>query len=291
MPDNPQALPGQAFALPDHRVIALEGRDAAAFAQAQFMNDVKALADGHWQWSGWLTPKGRVIALFALLRVSDQSIRLLLPDSDAAAMVQSLKRFVFRSKIWIDLREDLVIEGRYGVPEQGKRAKIGGDEASGLELDVGGEGGARTLRIAPAGPAAETDAQALARWTLDDLRHGLPRLPASQTGQWTPQQLSLERLNAFSVKKGCYPGQEIVARTHFLGKAKRGLVLFESPVEVAAGAEVRGEAAVLGTVASSASLGSTHLALAVLSLDRTEGPTSIDGHAVSEQPLLAGLER
>jgi len=89
---------------------------AAAFAQAQFMNDVKSLADGHWQWNGWLTPKGRVIALFALLRLSEQKVWLLLPDADAAAMAQSLKRFVFRSKVAIDLREDWVIEGRHSDP-------------------------------------------------------------------------------------------------------------------------------------------------------------------------------
>ncbi|MEH6419051.1 CAF17-like 4Fe-4S cluster assembly/insertion protein YgfZ [Pseudomonas sp. CGJS7] len=290
MPDNPQALPGQAFALPDHYLIALEGRDAAAFAQAQFMNDVKALADGHWQWSGWLTPKGRVIALFALLRLSDQSIRLLLPDADATALVESLKRFVFRSKLTIALSEDQVIEGRFAAPTQARGSAIGGDEASGLELDFSGEGGARSLRVV-AGPGAAADEAAQARWAQADVAHGLPRLPASQREQWTPQQLSLERLRAFSVKKGCYPGQEIVARTHFLGKAKRGLVLFESPAEVAAGAEVRGEAAVLGTVASSASAENRHLALAVLPLDRAEGPASIDGHAVSEQALLAGLER
>ena len=62
--------------------------------------------------------------------------------------------------------------------------------------------------------------------------------------------LSLERLRAFSVKKGCYPGQEIVARTHFLGQAKRGLVLFEADAPVAVGSEVRDGERVLGTVVS-----------------------------------------
>ncbi|MGH8081754.1 MAG: YgfZ/GcvT domain-containing protein [Lysobacter sp.] len=291
MPDNPQALPGQVFALPGHRVIALEGRDAAVFAQAQFMNDVKALADGHWQWSGWLTAKGRVIALFALLRLSEQSILLLVPDADASALVESLKRFLFRSKLTIVLREDRVIEARFAAPLLARGAQIGGDEATGLELDFGGDGGPRSVRIVAGGANADHDPASLARWTAQDLRHGLPRLPASQTEQWTPQQLSLERLRAFSVKKGCYPGQEIVARTHFLGKAKRGLILFESPAQVAAGAEVRGEAAVLGTVAASADDGSGHLALAVLPLERAQGDASIAGHAVSEIALLDGLAR
>ncbi|WP_046656324.1 YgfZ/GcvT domain-containing protein [Lysobacter capsici] len=290
MPDNPQALYGQAFALSGQQLIALEGRDAAAFAHSQFMNEVKALADGHWQWNGWLTPKGRVIALFALLRLSEQRIWLLVPDADAAALAESLKRFVFRSKVAIGLREDLVIEGRFAAPASARDAAIGGDEASGLELDLSSAESPRSVRI-HAGPAAAENAAAVALWAQADLRHGLPRLPASQAEQWTPQQLSLDRLRAFSVKKGCYPGQEIVARTHFLGKAKRGLALFESPAAIAAGAEVRGEAAVLGTVAASASHDATHLALAVLPLERNETATSIDGHAVVETPLLDGLAR
>ena len=77
MPDNPSTR----FALPGHRILALEGPDAARFAHAQFMSDVAGLADGHWQWSGWLTPKGRVLALFALLRLDAQRLWLLLPDA------------------------------------------------------------------------------------------------------------------------------------------------------------------------------------------------------------------
>ena len=77
MSDNPHPAPTQDFRLPGHAVLALAGRDAVAFAQAQFMNDVAALGDGEWHWNGWLTPKGRVIALFALLRID--------AEADAAA--------------------------------------------------------------------------------------------------------------------------------------------------------------------------------------------------------------
>ena len=62
MPDNLQPTMIREFSLPDHDILAITGRDAAKFAHAQFMSDVAALAPGHWHWSGWLTPKGRVIA-------------------------------------------------------------------------------------------------------------------------------------------------------------------------------------------------------------------------------------
>lgn len=291
MHDNPQATSGQASALPGHRVIELSGRDAAAFAQAQFMNDVNALAPGQWHWSGWLTPKGRVVALMALLRLADERIWLLLPDADPESVATALKRFLFRSKTSIVVRDDLRAAGHYGAPQAAAGAVLAGDEVTGVELDYSGDGGARALRIVPAQAAGAEDPGLAARWALDDLRHGLPRLDPSQLELWTPQQLSLERLRAFSVKKGCYPGQEIVARTHFLGKAKRGLALIESPHAVAAGAELRSHQTVLGTVAASASEGQRHLALAVAPLERAEGGLSLDGHAVAEIALLDGLAR
>ena len=88
-------------------MLTLEGRDAAAFAQAQFMNDVAVLAPGHWQWNGWLTPKGRVIALFALLKFDEQTLWLLLPDADPAELAAQLQRFVFRSKVRIAVGDTL----------------------------------------------------------------------------------------------------------------------------------------------------------------------------------------
>ena len=163
-----------------------------------------------------------------------------------------------------------------------------------LELNFSAEGGRRTLRIDCSGAArCETGQPAAlcergARWTAFDLEHGLPRLPPPQAGQWTPQQLSLDRLRAYSVKKGCYPGQEIVARTHFLGQAKRGLALFEAGAPLAAGGEVRDGEHALGTIVSSAD----QLALAVLPLARqASAALSADGIVLRERPLRDGLAR
>ena len=90
MSDKSTTPPDAFFAIPGHRVLAMEGRDALKFAQAQFTTDVQALEDGHWQWSGWLTPKGRVIALFALLRLGPEQLWLVLPDADPAALAEQL---------------------------------------------------------------------------------------------------------------------------------------------------------------------------------------------------------
>lgn len=282
MSDNPQPW----FALPGHAVIALEGRDAAAFAQAQFMNDASPLAMGQWQWSGWLTPKGRAIALFALLRHGEEAIWLLLPDAEPEAFATELQRYVFRSKVSIKVRGELRASGAFRAPAQA-HGNAAATVDGGMELDFGAEGGARALRIAQ-GPAAGDDAAAALRWKAFDLAHGLPRLDAGQSSQWTPQQLSLERLHAFSVKKGCYPGQEIVARTHFLGQAKRGLVLLDGDAPLADGDEVRIGERVAGSIVSAAG----QLALAVLPLEREPDITlTVAGAEARERPLQTGLAR
>jgi tRNA-modifying protein YgfZ len=292
MPDNPQdsieRRNGIFFALSDHRVLELAGRDAVAFAQAQLMNEVAALPEGHWQWNGWLTPKGRVIALCALVKRDAETLWLVLPDADPAELAAKLQRYVFRSKVKLTPRDDLFVAGAFRASDVAIGAAIA--DGADIELDFGGEGGARTLRIDTA-PAIE-DADALARWKAFDLAHGLPRLPPTQAELWTPQMLSLERLRAFSVKKGCYPGQEIVARTHFLGQVKRGLALFDADGPIEPGAEVHGDGNTpLGTIVSAVSVGDQHLSLAVLPLERNSDAFSVNGMRMNERVLAGGLAR
>ena len=296
MPDNPQTQQASWFALSDHRLATLSGRDAVGFAQAQTMNDVAALRDGEWHWNGWLTPKGRVIALFTLLRLDSDTLWVVLPDADADAFVAQLRRFVFRSKVAIAVRDDVRVAGRLRASDLASGNHCAGDCADFVELDLSGDLGdgqpGRSMRIGPS-VEAPADAAALDAWRRADLEHGWPRLHASQAEQWTPQQLSLERLRAYSVKKGCYPGQEIVARTHFLGQAKRGLALIRSATPLSAGGQLLSGDATLGTVVSA--VGDT--ALAVISLDlQNRGPQTDESPAAGEaswrlQPLRAGLAR
>lgn len=294
MHDNPRAVSGPEFALPSHHVVALTGRDAAAFAQAQFMNDVNLLTPGQWQWSGWLTPKGRVIALFALLKLDGETLWLALPDADPAGFSDALRRFVFRSKVAIVVRDDLFVGGGFSAPSKALGIGFAGRATEGIELDMSGAGGARHLRIS-AVAAATTDSVAVARWALLDLQHGLPRLAHAQVDRWTPQQLSLERLRAFSVKKGCYPGQEIVARTHFLGKAKRALMRLQgagvsSLDEVMSGGpppDHTGPMHAVGQVICAAG----DEGLAVMPLQPPAGPLFTGGEPCVQLPLMGGLER
>jgi tRNA-modifying protein YgfZ len=286
MHDNPAATQAPAFALPGYRVVALSGRDAVAFAQAQFMNDVAALTPGRWQWNGWLTPKGRVIALFALLRIEDDALWLLLADADAGDFVARLRRFVFRSKVAIDVRDDLLVSAAFDAPHVARNADFSRLDDGRVELDFNGDGGARVAWIAPLAQAdVPDDADAVLRWVRADLAHGLPHL-TGQEEQWTPQQLSLERLRAYSVKKGCYPGQEIVARTHFLGQAKRGLIRLRCARAFELD-EVFAGPAPIGRMVCAAG----DEALAVMPLELPQTPLTSDGASCTVLPLLGGLAR
>lgn len=288
MPHNPDPALQPDFDLPDHAVLALKGPDAIAFAQAQFMNDVGALTDGQWQWNGWLTPKGRVIALFALFRLDAQTLWMLLPDVGAHEFIPLLQRYVFRSKVALSAVET-AIAGAFDPATVAAGASFAILDDGRVELDMHGEDGARRLLIG--GSPEREDADAVARWAQADLAHGLPRLPTSQREQWTPQQLSLDRLRAFSVKKGCYPGQEIVARTHYLGQVKRGLALLETrgdaACEVLAGSRVDAVGRSIGSVACA----NRHLVLAVMPLDASTEELSSGGIALQPRTLLTGLAR
>ncbi|HDS1037744.1 TPA: folate-binding protein YgfZ [Stenotrophomonas maltophilia] len=290
MPDN---LPPAFVAyprLPGHQLLSLLGPDAAAFAHAQFSGDVTALPLLHWQWSAWLSAKGRTLAVFQLLKLADDHVMLVLADGDADAIASQLQRFVFRRKVKLQVHADLAVAGAFTAPEAASGAAIAGGDA-GWELDLGSDALPRTLRIGPAdafaaGSAAEEATFALA-WRQADLRFGLPRLEESQREVWTPQQLGLDRLNGYSVKKGCYPGQEIVARTHFLGKAKRAVQLLHTAAPAQAGDGVEQDGAALGTVASVAG----DLALAVLPLETSDAELQVGGVIAQRVPLLEGLAR
>jgi folate-binding protein YgfZ len=203
-------------------LLLLTGTDAAHFAHAQFTSDVKSLADHTWQWSAWLDPQGRARHFFLLMRTSPAHLIAWLPLGGAVAMRDALARFVFRSAVkpetpagWslhriapgdlarpLDRRQIVLHEEGYALLLPGPSQRLGW--------------------LAPTAqtPASNADLQ---RWRLDDIAAGLPLLAAELGGEFVPQALGLERLDAIRFDKGCYPGQEIAARLHFRGGNKREL--------------------------------------------------------------------
>lgn len=187
--------------------LLIEGPDATAFAHAQFSSKVNLLHIGQWQFSAWLDPQGRVRALFHLARLDEERYLLLLRGGDAAAMVDALQRFVFRSKLNLTALPPRVLatgsaQAMHAISNDNKMISLGCETHS--------------LRIMACGTSDNA-------WRLAQLQEGWPWLPASTLGKLLPAALSLQRLQAVAVDKGCYPGQEIVARLHFRGGHKRHL--------------------------------------------------------------------
>jgi len=293
MPFKTNRLPGALPRLSGCSMLGFAGAEAGAFLQAQTMNDVRALAVGQWHWNGWLNPKGRVIALFALLRLGEDDYIAVLPDYPASELLPLLQRFVFRAKVRLQVVTGLVACADLEPPtDEGLARDVAqGDAESGVRLDFSSQTVRRHLWLLPESDelVGQSKADTDSEWLRQDLAHGLPRLAQDQREAWTPQMLSLDRLHAFSLKKGCYPGQEIVARTHYLGQARRGLrrVLGQGLAEGASLANEQAEP--LGSIICATA--DAREGLAVVQLDRVSPGALAGDRPVALPDFLEGLQR
>jgi tRNA-modifying protein YgfZ len=187
--------------------LLIEGPDATAFAHAQFSSNVNSLVTGQWQFSAWLDPQGRVRALFHLARLADDRYLVLLRGGSAMAMVEALRRFVFRSKLTLT-----ALPPRALITGPSMSLNMIGDETEILSLGCD----TYSLQITASNIGDHA-------WRLPQLRAGWPWLPTRLLNELLPAALSLQRLHAVAIDKGCYPGQEIVARLHYRGGHKRHL--------------------------------------------------------------------
>lgn len=187
--------------------LLIEGPDAQAFAHAQFSSRVSSLDTDCWQFSAWLSPQGRVRACFHLIRLADDKYLLLLRGGDASSMAEALQRFVLRSKLVI---RALLPRGLTAGPTLPIYTIRKDDEVISLGCD------AYSMQITDSISCDDS-------WLLQQIRLGWPWLPESALGELLPAALSLQRLHAVAIDKGCYPGQEIIARLHFRGGHKRHL--------------------------------------------------------------------
>jgi folate-binding protein YgfZ len=199
--------------------LSIHGPDAVAFAHAQLTSNVRDLQAGAWQWSAWLNPQGRVRALLQLARTDEQHLLLLLRGGTASDMAAELRRYVLRSQVTIAAHEPRQLLDADPLPEHDLR--LDGDD---IVLGMGGH----ALRITRAPGQSQ-------RWRLVAVEAGQPWLPADALGSLLAPALSVRQLGAVSLDKGCYPGQEIVARLHYRGGCKQHLWRVESAARLAPG--------------------------------------------------------
>ncbi len=212
-------------------VIRVAGADARAFLHGQLTNDVEHLPADRVRRAGWCTAKGRLLATLLVVPQGDDFL-LLLPAPLIGSVSKRLKMFVLRSKVTIE--DESARWAQYGVFGAqllaARRASlpselhaVARDEGS-IFMRVEGD----RLRILVPAEEAATLAERLglrtaaeARWQLEDIRAGVPQVVAATQEMFVPQMINFDAVAGLDFKKGCYPGQEVVARAQYRGQVKR----------------------------------------------------------------------
>jgi folate-binding protein YgfZ len=220
--------------LESQRLILASGADATSFLQGQLSSDLRKLTGESAQLSSYSTPKGRMLAVMTLLRLGD-GIGIEVPASLADATLARLKKFVLRAKVKLELAPSG--RGLYGpeasswlhahqlpTPESPLACITGGDV---LVMRRPGASPRYWLHGAIPAAAAGTDAD----WHREELLAAVPTIHPQTVEHFVPQMCNLDRLGAIGFDKGCYTGQEIVARLHFLGTLKRRMYGYVSDAD------------------------------------------------------------
>jgi tRNA-modifying protein YgfZ len=210
-------------------VLRFTGPDSSSFLQGQVSNDTRRIADGQSLLAAYSSPQGRVLALMHLLQHSSGIIAIL-PRNLVVPTWEALRRFVLRAKVKIeDASEELTVFGHYGARDAqsapGGAATVGGDAQRCWVIGPSLAGG--TIQAQQQAPQQANQVEI--DWRLADIRAGLPQIYLATREIFVAQMLNLDLLDGISFTKGCYTGQEIIARTQHLGRIKRRLYRLRLP--------------------------------------------------------------
>jgi tRNA-modifying protein YgfZ len=230
-------------------LIEAAGDEAKSFLHSQFTSDVNHLADSQAQHAGWCSAKGRMQASFVLWHAAEK-YHLTLATDLLEATLKRLKMFVLRAKVTLSAEDEQVLLGLSG-PQAGEALASSGLPVPQAALQIGVKDGCTVLHLdagrfmvaapAAAAPALWQKLTVKARpagtpaWRWLDVQAAFPLVTLATKEEFVPQMADFEKIGGISFHKGCYPGQEIVARTQYLGKVKRHLYRISSGVPLQAG--------------------------------------------------------
>jgi tRNA-modifying protein YgfZ len=204
-------------------VLRARGVDAGSFLQGQLSNDTSQLRWGQWQLSGYHTPQGRTIALLRLTELAPGDLLAVLPLELIPVVVGRLQRYVLRAKVQLT--------------DDSSQWQIWGFQGEAPVLPQGAVsapyGNSRHLALipTPAGTAAAgVSVGTRSDWLACDIREGLPQVYLATSEDFVAQMLNLDVIGGIALTKGCYTGQEIIARAHYRGHVKRRMQRFTSEV-------------------------------------------------------------
>jgi len=218
--------------LPQLGVIHVSGEEAQPFLQNLLTNDVNALAINQSQLSGFCNAKGRLFAIFQLIR-REGYFQIVLPNSMSTALQQRLTMFVLRAKVTISNESETMNCIGLTNSDDKSIAALSLSENSVVNFEQSN----RHLCIVPQQQTSELLTQldnqqwSLASntlWEQYNIQEGIPTVFPETKEKFTPQQVNLDLINGVSFNKGCYPGQEVVARLHYLGKPSRRMFIAQA---------------------------------------------------------------
>jgi folate-binding protein YgfZ len=259
---SPLSLHG-ACRIADWGVIRARGADAAKFLQGQLTNDVLSLGPSSARLAGFCSAKGRLQASFIVWKSAEDEFLLACSASLLVPTLKRLSMFVLRSQCKLsDASSEVVLWGLAGADAEAMTGdarewqRSDRDGAALIRLPEGA-GLRRALVAAPIGVELDLHAGTLTPqfWRWLEVQSGVVTIEAATVDRFVPQMVNFELVGGVDFQKGCYPGQEVVARSQYRGTTKRRSFLFESDAMAAAGQDVflagtAGEPA--GTVANAA---------------------------------------
>jgi folate-binding protein YgfZ len=200
------------IAIPYLSATRFSGTDAGVFLHNQLSADVLGLPDQGSTFACYCEPKGRVLALMLVYRLEDDYY-IIMSDALAQTLTDRLRIYVMRSKVNIEILKEYTVSGLKSgdTPEP----------ATAPFILIPLPDGSQSLALTRADISPEINVAASDSWKVSQLERGICWLSVETSAQFLPQMLGFDQLGAVNFKKGCYPGQEIVARTHYLGKVKR----------------------------------------------------------------------
>jgi folate-binding protein YgfZ len=236
-------------ALPHWGVIQAQGEEAAAFLHNQLSNDVLLLPVGQSRLAAFCSAKGRMQASFVLVKTAPDTVLLLISLDLLAQTLKRLSMFVLRAKVKLsDATAHWALRGLLG---ESARALVGTAPPWQTQVTgpvhtvslypamLGAQAVPRALWLAPSdqplpsGPAVDVEV-----WRWCEVMSGVTLVSQPVFEAFVPQMLNYESVGGVNFKKGCYPGQEVVARSQFRGTLKRRTALVHSPAALAAGQDV-----------------------------------------------------
>lgn len=279
--------------LPFFGVVRVSGDDRADFLHNQLSNDIHNLQPGQACYATYNTPKGRVLANMIVLNRGGDLLLVMAQDL-IETIVKRLRMYVLRAKAVFEPLSGFAVAG-----------ELAGDAEAVIAAEPSLAFGAENhdnvwciglphtgrLKVGAAEQLPEHDAAAENAWNLHEIRSGYPWISAATKETAVAQMLNQHIIGGVHFRKGCYPGQEIIARAQYRGQVKRGLAVLRGNSLEAAGIAVQAGGEEAGQIINTAFTGQGSLNLAVIKFSAADAALSdADGNALTVEQLFFTVE-